>query len=112
MQVAQDIKPAFEVEKLEGKEIVTRNFYADGVFRQEDEKVDRGFMVYFPNGHSIRVRSEKEMQRLGFMASPELLDMETGDTVQQSNLSLKENTRRKTRSRKSQAATGGIMKDG
>jgi len=113
MQQAQDVKPAYEVEMLEGKEMVTRSYYEDGTYKQVEEKVDRGWMVYFPNGHSIRVRSSDEMRRLGFMDAPNLLDMETGEEVHNPKVSLKENARRKTRSRKPQsAATGGILKDG
>jgi hypothetical protein len=112
MQQAQDVKPAFEVEHLEGQETVTRNFYKDGVFTQEDEEIDKGYMVYFPNGHSIRVRTDKEMRRLGFLENPELLDMESGETVQQGNMTLKENSRRKTKTRNKTSATSGVMKDG
>jgi len=112
MQQAQDIKPAFEVEALTGKEKVTRSFYEDGVFKQVDESVDKGWMIYFPNGTSIRIRSEDEMRRLGFLEAPNLLDMESGDEVMNRNMSLKENARRKTKSRKSSSATSGVMKDG
>lgn len=38
------------------------------------------FMVYFPQGHSIRV-DRKELERLGFHLRPRLVDMETGDVV-------------------------------
>jgi len=112
MQQAQNIQPAFEVEALEGKEKVTRTFFDDGVMKQETDEVPRGWNVYFPAGHSIRIRSETEMRRLGFLEAPSLLDMESGEAVQSMNMSLKENARRKTRSRKRSSATGGILKDG
>ena len=38
------------------------------------------YMVYFPQGHSIRV-DRKELERLGFHLKPRLVDMETGDVV-------------------------------
>jgi len=112
MQQAQNIQPMFEVEILEGTEKVTRTYFDDGVMQTATEEVPRGWNVYFPAGHSIRIRTDTEMRRLGFLESPSLLDMESGESVQSMNMSLKENTRRKTRSRKKSSATGGIMKDG
>ena len=112
MQIAQDIKPSFEIELLDGNEKVTRSFYEDGVYKQVEETVPRGWNVYFPNGSGIRIRSSEEMRRLGFLEAPNLLDMDSGDEVMPQNLSLKENARRKTKSRKKSSATGGIMKDG
>ena len=114
MQQGQDIKPAFEVEILEGNEMVTRQFFDDGILKKVEESVPKGWMVYFPAGHSIRVRSETELRRLGFHNAPNLLDMESDDegVIGTGSLSLKENARRKTRSRKKSASTGGIMKDG
>ena len=108
----QDIKPAYEVEALEGTQEVTLTKLVDGVITQTVEEVPLGWMVYFPAGHSIRVRTIEELHRMGFDAPPDLLDMESGETVALSNTSLKENTRRKTRSRKKSSATGGITKDG
>ena len=38
-------------------------------------------MVYFPNGASIRVRTEAELKRLGFDKGADLVDMDSGDIV-------------------------------
>lgn len=109
----QDVKPEFEVEILEGTEKVIRSFYEDGKFTQKEETIPRGYMVYFPAGHSIRVRSMEEMRRLGFDRAPNLVDMESGEEIPKSNTSLKENTRRRTRKKgMPSAATSGVMKDG
>jgi hypothetical protein len=39
------------------------------------------WMVYFPQGHSIRVTSRAELERMGFDKKPRMVDMETGDVV-------------------------------
>ena len=107
----QAIQPQFEVEVLKGKEKVTRVFFEDGARKEVVEEVPKGWMVYFPAGHSIRVRSQKEMNRMGFDQSPTMLDMESGEEVS-TGMSLKTNAQRKSRSRGKSSATGGIMKDG
>lgn len=107
--LGQDVKPEFEVEILEGTEKVIRSFYEKGVFKEVEETVPKGFMVYFPAGHSIRIRHMVEMRRLGFDQAPNLIDMESGEAVPMSNTSLKETSRRKTRvTRGKQAATTGV----
>lgn len=61
-------KPAFIVKKLEGK--VTRtvhSFDAKGQKTAKQVEVDAGYLVKFPHkGHSIRVKNEAELKRLGF----------------------------------------------
>ena len=103
------IKPRFEVHKLEGK--VTHTVYVKtekgdegkfGGFKEKTTEEDAGYMVYFPTGASIRVRTEKELERLGFTKAPELIDMESGDVVGQANLSLKD--------RSAQLSAGGRSK--
>jgi hypothetical protein len=95
-----DVKPRFEVHKLEGKgerRIATPKIKLDkdgepminkegnsillGGFDYEDKKVDAGWMVYFPNGSSIHVWTKDEMERQGFLHNPGLINMETGDSV-------------------------------
>ena len=39
------------------------------------------YMVYFPQGHSIRVTSFEELKRMGFDKKPRMVDMETGDLI-------------------------------
>lgn len=39
------------------------------------------WMVFFPNGHSIRVTDFDELKRMGYHLKPRIIDMETGDVV-------------------------------
>jgi hypothetical protein len=104
------IKPRYEVEKLDGQFTVKRYKYVKdektdhGQFVREDAKQDRGYMVYFPNGSSVHVPTEKELERLGFSEPPDLIDMESGETVPQpQTVSLKEHSARMTKSRNNQS---------
>jgi hypothetical protein len=99
--MAENVKPRFEVHKLEGtakRRIATTKYILNdkgepkldkdgdkmlaGGFTYEDVDHDAGWMVYFPNGASIRVWTKEEMDRQGFLGEPELVDMNTGDTVE------------------------------
>ena len=105
-----DIKPAFEVEVLEGTDTVVQTVWEDGKMAEKEIEVPKGWMVYFPSGHSCRVRKKGEMIRLGFLEGPSLIDMESGDEIANKPISLKETVRRKTKPRKHSAATSGITK--
>lgn len=49
--------------------------------QQEVVEVEKKtWMVYFPQGHSIRV-DEKELRRQNFHLKPRLVDMNTGDVL-------------------------------
>jgi len=80
-QQQMDVKPRFEAEEVDEK-------YKRRVFHKENgenieckvEVVDgTSWIIEFPQGHSIRVTSEAEMIRLGFLDRPSLLDMNTGE---------------------------------
>src|SRR3990167_7295800 len=93
------VMPAFEVEKLEGtrEHVILKPDKDNGGFTKETVKIDAGYNVYFPRGHSIRV-SEAELQRMGLNRDPALVDMESGDGVgNASRVSLKERVSRKTK---------------
>jgi hypothetical protein len=60
--------------KLEGSETPTMTM--ETVTEEKD-----CFMVYFPQGHSIRVTSFEELKRMGYHLKPRLVDMETGEVV-------------------------------
>jgi hypothetical protein len=82
------IRPRYEVHKLDGKvdRTITKQLVDDdgkptGGFETEVIKEEAGWMVYFPAGSSIRIRTQAEMERLGFDKPPELVDMESGDVV-------------------------------
>ncbi len=106
--VAQNYKAKFEVDEVPEYRVVKRiaKKYADGVtkglvFADEVVVVPRAWDVYFPGGHSVRIDSEREMYRLGYMNPPPLVDMATGEEVPDTqNLSLKEQVLRNTRTRK------------
>lgn len=64
--------------------------------------VENGYMVYFPRGHSIFVESEAELTRLGLHHEGGLVDMQTGEYVDQiqdpRTMSLKDYVQRTNRS--------------
>jgi len=39
------------------------------------------YMVYFPQGHSIRVTSFEALKEMGYHLKPRMVDMETGDVI-------------------------------
>lgn len=101
--------PAFETERLDGPK-VERTVHAvskGGGFVTKVVKSDLGYMVYFPKGHSIHVRSEKELRRLGFHVSPGLIDLVTGESLAPKNTSLREIVSKKTRNLRGSRATTG-----
>jgi len=77
----QNIKPRYQVERVD--EMVEETHHV----RENDRNVEKtvevpyGYNVYFPAGHSMRVRDDAEMKRLGFDRPPELIDQDTGDVV-------------------------------
>tara|TARA_R100000008_G_C3579695_1_gene167628 strand:+ start:249 stop:608 length:360 start_codon:yes stop_codon:yes gene_type:complete len=82
------IRPRYEVHKLDGEvdhEVFKMRVDDDGKpaggFESEIVKEDAGWMVYFPSGASIRVRTKEELKRLGFDKSADLVDMDSGDIV-------------------------------
>jgi len=85
------IKPRWAYEKLKGTrekkvvQYVTRkDETTDRVYRERVEKVVKvplGYMVYFPQGHSLHVETDEELRRLGLDGPIGLVDMETGEMV-------------------------------
>ena len=105
----ENVKPRYEVHKLEGtgiRRVATPKADKEGKllggFDYEDKEVDAGWMVYFPNGSSIRVWTKEEMDRQGFLRNPTLVNMETGDDMgTASHTSLKSLSEQKERVTKS-----------
>jgi len=101
--IQQDIKPAYEVHPYSG--VTTRNVCRiDKKTRQvvcEEVEDTGGYMVYFPKGHSIRVRDDEELAALGFDKPAKLIDMETGDETGQIAENLLKRSERMTRRTKS-----------
>ena len=73
--------PAFTVSKLEGKrKQEIRSFNAAGELVIKTVEEDAGWLVRFPaKGHTLRVTTKKELERLGFDKTIRLVDAE-GDT--------------------------------
>lgn len=106
---APNVMPKYQVEKLEGTFTRTIAKFNDETHRLEYEEVecDRGWMIYFPQGHSMHITNEVEMHRLGYTDGPGMVDMETGDDVTQMRQpSPKEIVGRRTRETK--PAAGNI----
>ena len=119
--MSENIKKRFEAHKLEGKgmrRIATPKIKLDGDgkpvlndkgnsvllggFDYKDTEVDAGWMVYFPNGSSIHIWTQEEMERQGFLTDPDLVDMDTGDAVEPTApTSLKDLSERKEQTTKS-----------
>ena len=117
MTEQSSIQPRYEVEQVD--EMVTRTLTRFEHQRDEDGKIIRGkghfvyeeieepfgYMVYFPSGHSLRVRTTEELRRLGFHKQAGLVDMETGEVIKPDEevLSLKDRVLRKTSAKSSRA---------
>lgn len=117
----QNVKPRYEVHKLEGtsirriakplvkvddkgKPVLDKdgNSKLLGGFEYRNEKVDAGWMVYFPSGSSSQIWTKEEMERQGFDIPATLVNMETGDDMGAQNAeSLKAHSEQKERATKS-----------
>lgn len=119
-----DFKPAFQVEKVTGnfkrvvmhieedvrevgplknKQIIARKM------RPVEETFTEGYMVYFPQGHSILIAAddEEQLRRVGVLEQPHMVDMNSGEVVPASfHLTPKEIVQRKEMNRP--RARGGL----
>lgn len=75
------IVPSFMVRKLDGevtREIIGKD--AKGSRTTKEVKVPAGYLVSFPTkGHSIRVRDDASLKRLGFDQTIPLVDASSDD---------------------------------
>lgn len=112
-----NIKPAFQAERITGnfkrtvirieedvrmvgplkdKSIVSRKMVP------VEEEFNEGYMIYFPQGHSMFVAADdtEQLMRLGVLEDPKYVDMESGEEVPDGyNLTPKEIVQRKERNR-------------
>lgn len=104
-----NVRPRYEVERLEGTVIETHVVREDGRNVEKEVEVPAGYMVYFPAGHSIRVRTDEELKRLGYDQPAELID-EDGEVVGTTQqMSLKKNVAaRSAASKRRKAHTTGV----
>lgn len=93
-----DFKPAFQAEKISGKfmrmvvhieedvrkvgplgnkEVITRKLVP------KKEEFSEGYMIYFPQGHSLFVAADdqEQLDRIGVLGQPRLVDMNSGEEV-------------------------------
>ena len=92
-----ELKRRYEVEKLEGtvmREVIEIS-KKDGSFVKSMVEEPAGFMVYFPSGASVRVRTEEELKKQGFDVPAPVVDMETGEVVGLEPGSLKAHSEQK-----------------
>ncbi len=92
------VRPRFQVEKLVGK--LTRTIFRYKKKKigdkytnervEERKEVPAGFLVYTAKGDVFRVPSKAELKRLGFDQPAALIDMDSGDTVQNMQPNLKQ----------------------
>ena len=120
-----DFKPAFQAERVTGKfsrmimhieedvrkvgpngdkSIITRKLVP------KKEEFSDGWMIYFPQGHSLFVAADddEQLQRIGVGDRPKLVDMNSGEEVPDNlNLTPKEIVARAENNRP-RARTGGL----
>jgi len=97
MHIEEDIR---EVGPLKNKQIIARKLVP------KEETFHEGYMIYFPQGHSMFVAAddEEQLKRIGVLEEPRVVDMNTGDIMA---LSPKEIVQRKELNRP-RAHTGGM----
>ena len=105
----QSIKPRYEVEQVNDTVKEKHFVRKDGRNEEITVEVPYGYNVYFPAGHSIRVRTAEELHRLGYDKPAELINEETGDVVGTTQqFSLKKNVQRNAGASGKRAHTSSI----
>lgn len=96
-----NIMPKYQVEKIETPVIVGRQKWVQGKgFETERLEVTGGYMVYFPQGHSIFVESDEKLAALNLDDEPRLVDLTTGEEVPEEFMSVKRLVETKTSRRR------------
>lgn len=121
-----DIRPEFQVEKVTGKfqQPVTRieqdvkHVGIDGERKiitnkmvHEMRTVEEGYMIYFPQGHSmfVPVDDTDQLERIGVFRDPRSIEMSSGEEVpDEYALTPKEIVARKERNRPRPRNVGGL----
>ena len=101
MHIEEDVR---DVGPLKNKQIIARKLVP------KLEEFTDGFMIYFPQGHSMFVAAddEEQLRRIGVLEEPSFVDMETGEVVPANyNLSPKEIVENKQRNRP-RPSVGGL----
>jgi hypothetical protein len=124
--VAVDFKPTFQAEYVNGpftrmvmhieeevrdvgplknKQIISRKIVP------KREEFSGGYMIYFPQGHSMFVAEDdvSQLQRIGVMEEPPMVDMNSGELVPATfNMTPKEIVENKQRNRPRPNGQGGL----
>jgi len=101
MHIEEDIR---EIGPLKNKQVISRKLVP------KEEHFTEGYMIYFPQGHSMFVAADDEdqLRRIGVLEQPQMVDMNSGDIVPANYaLSPKEIVERKQLNRP-RAHTGGM----
>jgi len=102
MHIEEDVR---KVGPLQNKEVITRKLVP------KKEEFEDGYMIYFPQGHSLFVAAddEEQLRRIGVLEQPKLVDMNSGEEVPNDMaLTPKEIVERKQFNRPRAASTGGL----
>ena len=125
MSGTRDFKPTFQAERISGNfrrtvmhieeevrdvgPLKNKQIIARKLVPKVEEFTD-GFMIYFPQGHSILVAAddEEQLRRIGVLEEPSYVDMETGEVMPPNyNLTPKEIVENKQRNRP-RPSVGGL----
>lgn len=97
-----DKLPAYQVKELDGTR--TKTIYEmdkkTKTLKPKEVEVPKGYMVFFPRGHSIRVETMDELKRLGYTRGANNVTLgEEADLEEPRGPDLEELNRRVTRER-------------
>ena len=102
MHIEEDVR---EVGPLKDKKIISRKLVP------KQEEFSEGYMIYFPQGHSMFVAADdtEQLQRIGVLEQPQMIDMNSGEVIpMQFNLSPKELVEAKTKAKYRTRTSGGL----
>jgi hypothetical protein len=126
MSGALDIRPEFQVEHVTGEfklpiTLLTQDVKKVGFnndktiivnkMEHSTRTVTEGYMLYFPQGHSIFIAAddEEQLNRLGVLGPPRRVDMNSGEVVPEDfELTPKQIVERKQHNRPRPPQTGGL----
>lgn len=101
MHIEEDVR---EVGPLKNKQIISRKLVP------KREEFNEGYMIYFPQGHSMFVAADdiEQLQRIGVLEQPQMIDMNSGEVVPaQFAMSPKDIVEAKTKAKYRPRMTGG-----
>jgi hypothetical protein len=102
MHIEEEVR---DVGPLKNKQIISRKIVP------KREEFSGGYMIYFPQGHSMFVAEDdvSQLQRIGVMEEPPMVDMNSGELVPATfNMTPKEIVENKQRNRPRPNGQGGL----